>query len=394
MDDTALHIAPVFSELTLPQPSTQVAAHTPALHRAHNQPRPHPVDDSIIHTPAQPTDMILAALHSFRHTLQPLTDTSQTGGIVAASNKSFVEAVVGSHATSGTYNVHVAQLAQAQINTAAAAATMGSAANLGDGIMLIQVGRASASAVQIGNSMSLTELARSINLADSGVTATVVQSAGGFLLLLTGTQTGEENNVTYTQLGLNLGLNDPPKQQAQDLQVDINGVKYRNKDNILNGAIGGVTLRFSDTGDATVALVANGQKTAKSMHEFVDGYNRTLSILQAQGPALGTVDQANMGKLVQSMGDMLGRPSQGTRGIYQSLTDIGVQSSTSGALTLSDARLAHAVAVDADSVAALLSGSGSAGIGLAQSLSGMMQAGLGQLAHWNEPHKGLPSGKI
>ena len=314
-------------------------------------------------------------------TLTGLSDsTTWTATQATSSNPNLLSATTGINAVQGVYNIKVINTAQAQTVTstlqAVSSATV--ATTLTAGTFTITIGGV-AKTVSVAAGDSLQTIADSINNAKAGVSATVVQVAGGYQLAITTRQTGSTNaasfaNVTgtvLTDLGILNGSNAlNVSQDAADANLTINGItNITSATNTVTSVISGVTLNINgaDNGVSNITLnvTADNSTAQTKIQAFVDQYNSTMdfigtklsydSITKKAGDLLG--DQTLQGIQERLRGMVTGTLNNPT-GPYLTLSSIGV--STSGqdygkdaTLSFDTSKFATAMAANPQSVANL-----------------------------------------
>ncbi len=320
----------------------------------------------------------MAALEA---TLTGLSDsTTWTATQATSSNTNLLSATTGINAVQGVYNIKVINTAQAQTVTstlqAVSSATV--ATTLTAGTFTITIGGV-AQTVAVAAGDSLQTIADSINNAKAGVSATVVQVAGGYQLAITARQTGSTNaasfaNVTGTVL-TDLGILDGSNvlnvsQPAADANLTINGIQnITSATNTVTSVIPGVTLNINgaDNGVSNITLnvTADNSTAQTKIKAFVDQYNSTMDFIatklsydsttQKTGDLFG--DQT-LQSIQERLRGMLSGTLNNPTGPYLTLSSIGI--STSGqdygkdaTLSFDTSKFATAMAANPQSVANL-----------------------------------------
>ena len=185
---------------------------------------------------------ISSALSTLSSALSDLSDSNTIQSYTATSSGSEVATSVVGTPQPGTYSVNVLNIAQAYraySNTLSASQT--DAANV-SGVLHIAVGTNSSADVTISASDSLTDIVSKINSAGLNVSASTFYDGSDYRIQLTGTNTGDANQVTLS--GLDLGFSDAENsvQQASNANLTVNGIAVSSPTNQIVGAIPGVTL--------------------------------------------------------------------------------------------------------------------------------------------------------
>jgi flagellar hook-associated protein 2 len=291
-----------------------------------------------------------------------------------SSNAAAVGVTVGTTAASAALTVSVQQLAQAQSITSAGIAA-GTAAGA-TGSLSIQLGSwagaaftagaTAAVAVTVGATDTVSTIASKINLANAGVTATVLSdginerlvvrsastgAAAGFSIAATGgnaaLSTFDFTNSTATAptaAGMFMG------QSGLDANLKINGVALTSATNSMTNVIPGVSLQLLQTTTASVDItVANDLAVSqKNIQSFVDAYNALNQTLadatkytaatKTGGPLQG--DSTTLG-LQNALRAMLGSSSAGST--FTRLSEAGLERQTDGSLKINQVKLTSAM---------------------------------------------------
>ncbi|HEX5657232.1 MAG TPA: flagellar filament capping protein FliD [Polyangiales bacterium] len=256
------------------------------------------------------------------------TKTEALGNKSSTSNDKALTVTAAGGAAMGTYKVEVKSLAAAERTYSNKVTASDQPGLFGAGMLKMQVGSGEEVELTISETDTLASVAKKINASGAQVSAGVFSDgAGGFRLQVTGTQAGEKNGITFTELdGLSLGLSDPlnEKQKASDALVSVDGMDVKSATNSVSGAVPGVTLNLVDVGTSTVKVDRDedGMKT----------------------------------KLQTSLRGMVGKLVPNGDSSMQMLSAIGVSTNRDGTLTLDDAKYSKAVAKDYEGVASMLTG--------------------------------------
>ncbi|MEH3106138.1 MAG: flagellar filament capping protein FliD [Sphingomonas fennica] len=275
--------------------------------------------------------------------------------------------------------VEVTQLATAQSLVSGYAASAGTA--IGQGTITLGVGSRTMDLTVGPDNDSLSGLARSINAAGLGITASVVTDSAGARLTLKG-ETGAAAAFTLTPAaGTATGLadfayppaGDPAKgmtlaQGAQDALLKMDGVSVSRATNTIDDLVSGVTLELKDARPGTAVSIGATRPTAalgQAVNDFVGAYNELMGILKAQTTA-GTTTDAD-GKTVatgvlsgeSALRDMkrqlagLTSMKLNSGGGVATLAEIGVVTNRDGTLTVNKTRLEATIAADPAGIEAM-----------------------------------------
>lgn len=270
-------------------------------------------------------------------------------------------------AATGSYQVTVDSLAKAQ-SARSAAVTAGS--TLGEGGLLISIGQWDAGSfsssssvipVDIAASDTMADIARKINGAGAGVTASVVTSNGQDQLMMRSASTGASMGFqieTYGDAALN-ALSYPGdgssgmtlNQAGTDAQVTIDGgMTLTSSTNTLSNVLSGLTLDLKQTGTTTVDVVSDTNVVKESVDNFVKAFNTAITNLttatkydagsKTAGPLQGDATAVGLLNTLKNM-VMTSGPT-GTS--FSRLSDVGLKMQRDGTLTVNSSKLTSALA--------------------------------------------------
>lgn len=304
----------------------------------------------------------------------------------ALTDTSIATATTTSSAVAGTYSVEVEQLATN--HKLQSAATVDPSAG---GSLTIEIGSTasggfvpksgtSAVAVTIDAGSSLSDVATAINEANAGVSATVVNGTDGPQLIVTSDETGETNQIKITSTISGLGF-DPENPltggnmtqatEAKNAILKIDGITIANTtSNTVTDAITGVTLNLTATNDNTPTqlVISNDSSNLETkLQAFVDAYNsarstiKTLSKYDSTGESTGILNgDTTVTSALNQLRGLLSTVPSDVSSSYQYLSELGVNSSSDGTLSLDTDVLETAMATDFSSVAKTVAAYGTA----------------------------------
>ncbi|HEX3914443.1 MAG TPA: flagellar filament capping protein FliD [Steroidobacteraceae bacterium] len=336
-----------------------------------------------------------AALDTLKLSLPALEDPSQLAAFAATvADKNIATASTTSDAVAGSYSLLVNNLAT--VATATSAAFGGSTA-VGTGTLTIAVGGAS-TAISIDTSNNtLAGIAAAINSAPNnpGVSASVITTSDGARLVLTGTQTGQANQITVTPSGgdgglAGLALTAVP---AQDASFSINGFAATSASNVVSNAITGVTINLQQASAAatptTLTISPDTSSAQAAIDNFVTALNGVLSSIQTltgYDPSTQTAGPLNGNATLEAfqnqLQSILGQFKSGNGGI-SSLTDLGITAGTDGSYASDDTKLGNALSASLASIGNLLGGANGIATQIANLVDGYTKPG-GLLATINQ----------
>jgi flagellar hook-associated protein 2 len=321
-----------------------------------------------------------SALDTLQASLTSLENPSQLAGFDATvADKNIASATTTSDAVAGQYSLQVQNLATSATLTSQPVVSANS--TVGTGTLTISVGGASTSINIDSTDNTLSGIASAINSAPNnpGVTASIVTASDGARLVLSGTTTGAANSITVTQSGGDGGLSslayDPANnvtgltqtQAAQNANFSINGFAATSGNNLVSGAISGVTINLLQASAAntpttlTISPDTSGAQT--SINGFVTALNGVLSSIQTltgYDPTTQTAGALNGNATLESfqnqLENILDRVTSGGSGAVNSLADLGITANADGSYSANATTLGNALSSSLTSVANLLGG--------------------------------------
>ena len=197
--------------------------------------------------------------------------TAYDRAATSVSNTDVMTASGSSTATPGTYKVKITTLAQAhQVASKEAVAVGATTTDIvpgTSGTFTFHVGSGASQTVTLSATATLDDLKTAINDLGAGVTASVLnagsETAPGYRLVLTSTNSGESNVITIeadtTSLNMTpTGSGVDTLQAAKDAEISVGSattVTLKRSSNTISDAIPGVTLTLMDaTGTPTVQV--------------------------------------------------------------------------------------------------------------------------------------------
>ena len=295
-------------------------------------------------------------------------DSAWNGVSISSSNPTLSGTMTGIAAT-GTYNIKVTDLAQAQTTALGGAGgaalpkdqTMGAA-----GTIKLTMGTESKD-IAIESSDTLTKIATKINEAGMGIQASIVTDVDGKeRLMLRSKETGTDKAFTVDLGSLSsapaaLGQPLTPTQTAQNAKVKLNGMEVESSSNTFANTIPGMSFTVSEVTStaATLNVKADTEAMKKNIQEFVDAYNElndlltksTKSVRTADGKLDPSVQKEGVGTLqgdsatvsLQNSLRMLTQGISGSTGGLTRLAEIGIQMQEGGKLSTDTTKLDKAL---------------------------------------------------
>ena len=293
-------------------------------------------------------------------------DSAWNGVSISSSNPTLSGTMTGIAAT-GTYNIQVTQLAQAQ--TTALGGIDGAAlpkdqAMVAAGTIKLKMGAVEKD-ISVSSSDTLTKIATKINEAEMGIQASVVTDVDGKeRLMLRSKETGTDKAFTVDLGSLSeepavLGQATP--QTAKNAKVELNGLVVESSTNTFANTIPGMSFTVSEVTStaATLNVKADTEAMKKNIQEFVDTYNElndlltksTKSVRTADGKLDPSVQKEGVGTLqgdsatvsLQNSLRMLTQGISGSTGGLTRLAEIGIQMQEGGKLSTDTTKLDKAL---------------------------------------------------
>ena len=327
------------------------------------------------------------ALAAFKSALEPLksVEAFQSRKATSADTKIFT-ATADTDAVAGSYNVEVVQLAKAH-QLASEPFVGGSSANVGYGSLTISVGTKTFTVNIDQNAATLDDVRNAINSAadNTGVQATLLNTAGGSRLVLTSSATGASNVIEVVASGGDGGLDQltydplappvvPPapglKQlvPAQNAQIRVATFDIESDTNVFENAIDGVTITAvaeSEGEELALDVAFDKSGVQARIQKFVTEYNAMQTQLaklgsynaetKAAGPLLG---DSLLRAIETETRRAISNPVTGATGPYTTLASLGITTNATGALQVDATKLTKALETDPQGVAELFGSEG------------------------------------
>lgn len=243
----------------------------------------------------------LAAYQASMTKLNSTTAPAFNAYAATSANENVVKATASNSAVAGTYAVNVSQLATGSkvASRLYTTAEGGAATPIPKGDLTIEQ-NGKTYKVSIGDGATLQSVRDSINdaLAVNGISANIINEAGGSRLVLGSTTTGEGSDIKVSggTTGIDIDGTQSMKTSptgagyidslAQDAKLTIDGLEVTSKSNTVKDAISGITLdlvaKSADAATTTkVTVGANNDGLKSSVQQFVDAYNTMVKAVNA-----------------------------------------------------------------------------------------------------------------
>ena len=327
---------------------------------------------------------------------------------VTLSDSTGLTATADGTATTGNYSIAVNQLATSQ--KLSSANFTNTTDIVGTGTLTISFGTYTAADATAGTAASFTANADkssitvditssnntlagirdAINAKNASVSASIVNDGSGNRLVITSKDTGAVNSLkidvadadgtntdssglsalAYNPLSTaGSGKNMSQLVEAKNALLTVDGVSISKSSNTLSDVIQGITLNLKavTSSSATMSVATDTTTIQASVQSFIDAYNKLNTSLtsltkfveggsSSNGPLLGDSTARDISVKLKSM---LSRPST-TASTYRTLSDIGVTTDATGALTLDATQLQKALSSNLADVTKLFTPSATA----------------------------------
>jgi flagellar hook-associated protein 2 len=317
------------------------------------------------------------AFTSALDTLQATLSTLETPGTLAGydatvGDTTIASATASSDAAAGQYSLEVNNLATSATLTSAPVASSSTA--VGTGTLTLTVNGASSSIAIGTNDNTLAGIAAAINAAPNnpGVTASILTASDGSRLVLSSSATGAANAISVTTSGGDGGLsslvtNLTQTQAAKDASFTINGFAATSPNNVVSGAISGVTLNLTKASAAdtptTLTISADTSAAQTSIGTFVTALNGVLTSIQtltgynATTQTAGALQgNATLESFQNQLENILDTVNSGSTSGIQSLADLGITADADGNYDSNSTTLTNALSSSLSGVSSLLGG--------------------------------------
>ena len=280
-------------------------------------------------------------------------DSAWNGVSISSSNPTLSGTMTGIAAT-GTYNIKVTHLAQAQTTALGGAGgialakdqAMGAA-----GTIKLTMGTESKD-IAIESSDTLTKIATKINEAGMGIQASIVTNVDGQeRLMLRSKETGTDKAFTVDLGAAPAVLGQNTTQNAQNAKVELNGLVVESSSNTFANTIPGMSFTVSEVTStaATLNVKADTEAMKKNIQEFVDTYNELNDLLtqstkyDEESKTAGVLQGDSATVSLQNSLRMLTQGISGSTGGLTRLAEIGIQMQEGGKLSTDTTKLDKAL---------------------------------------------------
>lgn len=264
--------------------------------------------------------------------------------LASSSDNSTLTATADSTATQGQHSIKVSSLAsQASWYTNALPSD---STEIASGTFQLKVGVEDAKTITIDSSNNTYDkLAKYINGLGLKALATVVTDANGARLTISGTATGEANDVALSGAS---GFTFTQSTQAANAKLTVDGIPIESASNLVSGVIMGVSLQLQDAAPTeviTVNVAADTGRVTQAVQNFVNSFNSIMKGINAEfsydpgTQTSGVLAGDSSVRMLQQ--ELLARISYNTtnNGDISMLSSLGIKMENDGTLTMDSAKL-------------------------------------------------------
>jgi flagellar hook-associated protein 2 len=321
-------------------------------------------------------DLLNQALSGFNSQVKSLLSLDTfTKKTITSSDESVISAEATGSLVSGTYQVEVQQLATN--HTLATSTDFSSTADVvGEGTLSITIAGVQHDITIDSSNNTLEGIRSAVNSANIGVSATVVNTGGGYKLMFTADKSGSANaiNISVTDTDGNdtdaaglsqlINANMLETVPAQDAQLNVNGLNITRSTNVVEDVIDGVRLNLNAAAPGqikTLTVAADTSDARQAVQDFVDLYNSLQDVFKILGsydntpseedPTSGALKGDSTLRMLK-----IAQPISGS-GPFSSLADLGILTNRDGTLEFDAAKLDQALSANPEAVGKLFAAS-------------------------------------
>lgn len=368
------------------------------------------------------------AISSFQTALAALNSPSQFLARTASSSDSKVLGATASQsAPAGSYKLEVTQLASSS-KVALAAVPSAEGTTLSSGTLSIKVGATNVLDVVVDSSNNtLAGVRDAINKAPSGVSASIVTDDQGSRLVLSGSKSGDGNDISVSVVGdaaeagqtalstlafsgdavapdaadtsaypdgtsdanyiadmQTFNASGKVITAAQSSKMTVDGLSITRDSNTISKVIDGVSLDLKTLGTSTLTVAQDQAGVKANVQKFADAYNTMIGFINSatkvtvvndtSAPVTGALlGDSSVRSLVNTVRSEL-TAVQGD-GAFRVLADLGVTTQKDGTLKVDSTILGKAISADFDGIAGYFTGDTGLAARLSSKLAGYTDSG-------------------
>ncbi len=212
------------------------------------------------------------------------------------------------------------------------------------------------------NNSTLDGIAKSINNANIGIRATIINDRSdkeeSYKLEIAGLKTGDDNEVKFPTVYMLDGRRDfqfVGRRDAQNAKYKLDGHVFEAANNVVTDLIPGVTLdlkRAQPGQEVRINISENYDVIAEKIKSFVESYNAALGFIQNQNKLvpgkdglqkLGPLGGDSMLRMTQSRLREIIQDVQSTSSPFKRIIELGVEFNRNGTLNFSAEKFSKAV---------------------------------------------------
>lgn len=254
-----------------------------------------------------------SALTNLQTAAAKLAKTDTWNSTSVTSTNTAFSATTTTGANVGEFTINVNKIAKGQVLTTKAGTIDSNTKQLGGTtgtdsrtITITQAGADSKplTVTLADGDTSLNGIAKAINAANGGVSASIIKADNGdYRLMLSSKTTGTDSDMTVTVTGDDtlkavIGTDALVKQvPSQNAVINVNGIEIIRQSNTVTDALPGVTLtlKAQSTADETLSVTRSTDDNKKAVTDWVTAYNSLQSTIASltkyEPPAVGATAQ-------------------------------------------------------------------------------------------------------
>jgi len=314
-----------------------------------------------------------------RNITDSLKELANTGGFqamkLASGDPNVIDGVVDpKDSVKGNWSVEVIELAQK-----AAAISNGfpdkEKTEIGVGYFKFDTPNGAEEVYLNGNSNTLDSAAKAINAAGLGLQASVIKDQrfpdAPYRLVVSGTNLGDENNVSYPTLYFLDGDQDfyfDETRESKNGRIKVDGIEFEVSENQIKDIIPGVTLDIKQASPGrpvNISVKEDREVVSGKVKTFVDTANEVLGFIQNQNKLNEKSDTSKtlggdslLRSVEQRLRGLIQNPQYGVSGAVTRLSDLGVTFNRGGLLEFDQEKFNSTLARDPDGVRKFFVGDG------------------------------------
>jgi flagellar hook-associated protein 2 len=315
------------------------------------------------------------ALSTLQSSVQVLSDFSGQLGAraISSSNSSLVTATADGTALLANHQITINSLATTSsffTNTLATSST-----TVGQGSFDIQVNGAKTASITVDSTNNtLDGVAKAINAANAGVTASVIVDTKGARLSILSSSSGAAGEVSLANNTTNLTFNQAVV--GKDASLSVDGIAISSGSNLVKGVIPGVTLSLlgaDPNSSVSLGITPDVSQASAAIQSFVTNYNTAIQLVNAQSVYDPTTKfsqplsgDSSLSLVQQQLYSGIAYSTTATNNGINSLSSLGITVNNDGTLTVDNTKLTSALTTQNSDVQNFFQ---TTGTGFAQSLN-------------------------